>query len=66
MIRVEERITEQTSGAIRELYGAEFESAKVPLQRTRKDLEGDFTLVVFPFLKLSRKSPADTAEDIGR
>jgi arginyl-tRNA synthetase len=44
------------------LYGWE---GPVELQETRKDFEGDATLVVFPFLKLSRKSPAHTANEIG-
>jgi len=50
------------STVLNTLYGWE---GPVELQETRKDFEGDATLVVFPFLKLSRKSPADTANEIG-
>ena len=50
------------STVLNDLYGWD---APVELQPTRKDFEGDATLVVFPFLKLSRKSPADTAREIG-
>jgi arginyl-tRNA synthetase len=65
MVRLEDLIINHIVGALRELYGALFSPDKVPVQRTRKDLSGDFTIVVFPFLKASRKSPADTAEDLG-
>ena len=47
---------------LNDLYGWD---GPVELQPTRKDFEGDATLVVFPFLKLSRKSPVDTAREIG-
>ena len=50
------------STVLNTLYGWD---GPVELQETRKDFEGDATLVVFPFLKLSRKSPADTAREVG-
>lgn len=50
------------STVLNTLYGWE---GPVELQETRKDFEGDATLVVFPFLKLSRKSPVDTAHEVG-
>lgn len=50
------------STVLNDLYGWD---GPVELQPTRKDFEGDTTLVVFPFLKLSRKSPVDTAREIG-
>ena len=50
------------STVLKTLYGWE---GPVELQETRKDFEGDATLVVFPFLKLSRKSPVDTAREVG-
>ncbi len=52
--------------AVRKLYSFEATAAQVQLQKTRKDFEGDFTLVVFPFVRASRKSPEMTAEEIGR
>jgi len=51
--------------AIEELYGQKLETKQIPIQQTRKDLEGDFTIVVFGFTRLSRKSPEQTAEEIG-
>ena len=50
------------STVLNTLYGWE---GPVELQETRKEFEGDATLVVFPFLKLSRKSPVDTAHEVG-
>jgi len=51
--------------AITELYGTAPEAKQVQLQKTRKEIEGDVTLVVFPFLRLSKKSPEETAKDLG-
>jgi arginyl-tRNA synthetase len=50
------------SAVLRDLYGWE---DSLELQPTRKEFEGDATLVVFPFLKRSRKSPVETANEIG-
>ncbi len=50
---------------IDELYGQKPDEAQISFQKTRKEFEGDLTLVVFPFLKLSRKNPQSTAEEIG-
>lgn len=55
-------LSSAVSTVLNTLYGWE---GPVELQETRKDFEGDATLVVFPFLKLSRKSPVDTANEIG-
>ncbi len=65
MVRLEDRIIEVTVEALKALYKADIGAVDIPLQRTRKDLEGDFTLVVFPFLKFSRKSPDQTAQELG-
>lgn len=51
--------------AIKKLYGAEINVDQVQVQNTRKDFTGDLTVVVFPFLRISRKSPDATAEDLG-
>jgi arginyl-tRNA synthetase len=51
--------------AIHALYGQQIELDSVQIQNTRKDVEGDMTVVVFPFLKLSRKSPEQTAVELG-
>ena len=51
--------------AVQALYGAEIGDAQVTLQKTKKEFVGDWTLVWFPLLKISRKNPAVTAEEIG-
>ncbi|NVO19298.1 MAG: arginine--tRNA ligase [Bacteroidetes bacterium] len=51
--------------AVRALYSTEILPTQVQLQKTRKDFDGDYTIVVFPFTKSSRKSPETTANDIG-
>ncbi len=51
--------------AISQLYGQEAAPESVQLQSTRKEFEGDITLVVFPFVRMSKKSPEQTAEDLG-
>ena len=65
MIRIEDKIADQVQEAIQKLFGQELEKEKITLQPTRKDFEGDFTLVVFPFVKLARRSPEQTAQAIG-
>ncbi len=63
MMNIERILTEKTIEAIKALYGTTVE--KVSFEKTNPDFNGDLTLVVFPFLKISKKSPADTAIDIG-
>jgi arginyl-tRNA synthetase len=62
---IEQQIREAVARAISELYGTEFDANNVPLELTRKDQNGDFTVVVFPLLRISRKKPEETANDIG-
>ena len=62
---IEATLAKSTVEAIKSLYGAEFNEEKIQLQKTRKEFEGDFTLVVFPFLQLSKKRPEETAQEIG-
>lgn len=58
-------IAKSVAEAINNLYGETPNEKLIQLQKTRREFEGDVTLVVFPFLKLSRKSPEDTANEIG-
>lgn len=51
--------------AIQKLYKATPDISQIQLQKTRKEFEGDFTLVVFPFLKISKKKPEQTAQELG-
>ncbi len=62
---IELQIREKVAEAVKVLYGAGLEVDKVPLEMTRKDQKGDFTVVVFSLLKLSRKKPEETAAALG-
>ncbi|MCX6278878.1 MAG: arginine--tRNA ligase [Bacteroidetes bacterium] len=62
---IEKKILKKTVDAIKEMYGQEINPSSIGLEKTRKEITGDFTIVVFPFLKMSRKSPEATAADIG-
>ena len=58
-------IFEKAKSAIKELYGAEVNDKMIQTQATRKEFEGDITLVTFPLLKTSKKSPEATAQELG-
>lgn len=62
---IENRLTAAVIGAIKELYGTNVDPKQIQLQKTKKDFEGHLTLVVFPFLRISRKGPEQTAQAIG-
>jgi arginyl-tRNA synthetase len=64
-MNIEKVITLATIKAVKELYGQEVPEKMVQLQKTKETFEGNLTLVVFPFLKISRKKPEDTAQEIG-
>ena len=63
-MNIDKYISEVVTGVVTELYG-EVAPAQIQIQKTRKEFEGDYTLVTFPLLKLSRKSPEATATEIG-
>ncbi len=58
-------ISEKVKDAVRSLYGFEADSESFQIQATRKEFEGDYTVVVFPLLKISKKSPETTGNEIG-
>ena len=60
-----DKITEITASALNALYGIDKENPAIQLQKTKKEFEGNLTLVVFPFLKASKKSPEATATEVG-
>ena len=64
-MNIERVIAKATVKVAGELYGQEINQKMVQLQKTRADFEGNLTLVVFPFLRISRKKPEDTAQEIG-
>lgn len=65
MKKIEEILYLGAQKAIQTLYGVESDEKLIQLQKTRKDFEGDLTLVVFPLLRVSKKSPEQTAEELG-
>ena len=58
-------LAEATAQAVKELYGVDFTAEKIVPQTTKKEFEGNETIVVFPFLKASHKAPDVTAQEIG-
>lgn len=62
---IESKISNALSNALKTLYKSDSQTAKILLEPTGKQHEGDFTFVVFPFLKISGKSPEQTAQEIG-
>ncbi len=62
---IEQQIINAAQAAVKELYGQEVPEKMVQFQKTKKEFEGNLTLVVFPFLKISRKKPDETAREIG-
>lgn len=62
---LENILTKKVQEAVKNLYGIEVNEQQVQLQKTRPEFEGDITLVVFPFVKAARKTPAQVAMEIG-
>ena len=62
---LESKIAELAKAAVKSLYAIEATDAQIQLQKTRPEFEGNITLVVFPFVKLARKAPAQVAAEIG-
>ncbi len=62
---MESVLIEKVIEGLKQLYDAVIEPNQVQVQKTRKDFDGDLTVVVFPFLKASKKGPEQTAEDLG-
>ena len=64
-MNIETMISKGAQEAVKALYGQEVPEKMVQLQKTRSEFEGNLTLVVFPFVKMARKSPEQTAQEIG-
>ncbi len=62
---IETKILEAVKAAVKALYGVDAADGMLQIQKTKKEFEGSLTLVVFPLLKISRKKPVDTAQEIG-
>ena len=64
-MNIEQKLVSSVIGGLKALYGQDVPEKMVQLQKTKREFEGSLTLVVFPFLKISRKKPEDTAQDLG-
>ena len=64
-MNIETMISNAALEAVKALYGQDVPAKMVQLQKTKREFEGNLTLVVFPFLKMSKKKPEDTATEIG-
>ncbi|MDE7085569.1 MAG: arginine--tRNA ligase, partial [Prevotella sp.] len=62
---IEQQIQSAAIAAVKALYGQDVPEKMVQLQKTRSEFEGNLTLVVFPFLKMSKKAPEQTAQELG-
>lgn len=62
---MEQELIANIQTVVKQLYGQEVDASILSLQKTKKEFEGDLTLVVFPLLKISHKKPEETAQEIG-
>lgn len=65
-MNIEQKLAQSVMDGLKALYGQEVPAAQVQLQKTKKEFEGHLTLVVFPFLRMSKKGPEQTAQEIGQ
>ena len=64
-MKIEQQIMAAAQAAVKALYGQDVPEKMVQLQKTRSEFEGSLTLVVFPFVKMARKSPEQTGQELG-
>ncbi len=64
-MNIENKLIESVIAGLQALYGQDVPAQQIQLQKTKKEFDGHLTLVVFPFLRMSKKSPEQTAEEIG-
>ena len=64
-MKIESQIMSAAIEAVKALYGQDVPEKMVQLQKTRSEFEGNLTLVVFPFVKMARKSPEQTGQELG-
>ncbi len=64
-MNIENILQEAVIEAVKELYNADINASQITLQKTKREFKGHFTLVTFPLLKISKKNPEQTAQEIG-
>lgn len=62
---MEKSIVQYIKEALNSLYNVDITNIDIPIDKTKEGIEGDYTIVVYPFVKFSKKTPADTAKDLG-
>ena len=65
-MKIEEKIQAAVQEALKKLYGADIDEKQVQIQQTRSEFEGQLTVVVFPFLRASKKGPEQTGQELGQ
>ena len=65
-MKIEQQIMAAAQAAVKALYEQDVPEKMVQLQKTRSEFEGNLTLVVFPFVKMARKGPEQTGQEIGQ
>ena len=64
-MNIEQDLTKEFIAAVKNCYQSELNQKSVQIQKTKVEFQGQYTFVVFPFLKISKKSPEQTAEQLG-
>ena len=64
-MKIEEKIQSAVQVALKNLYDAEVSASQIQIQQTRSEFEGQLTVVVFPFLRISKKGPEQTGQELG-
>ena len=64
-MNIEQKLVASVMSGLKALYGQDVPAAQIQLQKTKKEFEGHLTLVVLPFLRMSKKGPEQTAQEIG-
>jgi len=64
-MKIDKLIHETTIAALSNLYDYKADESSIQVQNTKKDQKGDITIVVFPFVRISKKSPEETGREIG-
>lgn len=64
-MNIEQKLVASVMSGLKALYSQDVPAAQIQLQKTKKEFEGHLTLVVFPFLRMSKKGPEQTAQEIG-
>ena len=66
MMSIENKIIKGIKDGIQSLYGADVDEKQIQVQQTRSEFEGQLTVVVFPFLRASKKGPEQTGQELGQ